>query len=118
MVINRGDIYWVQLENPVELESNIPHPHVIIQDNLFNHSRIHTVIVCALTTNMKKIAIPGNVLLDSGEANLSKQSIVEVAKISSIDKTQLGDYIGSLSEERIKQILAGIHLQQASFFTR
>ncbi|MDX2078091.1 MAG: type II toxin-antitoxin system PemK/MazF family toxin [bacterium] len=118
MVINQGDIYWVQLENPTELESNIPHPHVIIQDNLFNHSRIPTVIACALTTNMKKITIPGNVLLEIGEANLSKQSIVEVAKLSSLDKTQLGEYIGSLNEERVNQILAGIHLQQASFFTR
>jgi len=118
MVINQGDIYWVQLENPTELEPNIPHPHVIIQDNLFNHSRIHTVIACALTTNMKKIAIPGNVLLDLGEANLAKQSIVEVAKISSLDKTQLGEYIGSLSGERVNQILAGLRLQQASFFTR
>jgi mRNA interferase MazF len=109
-VINQGDIYWLQLED------GIPHPHVVVQDNLFNHSRIHTVVVCALTTNLTRASLPGNVLLDVNEANLSKQSVVEVSKLSSVEKAQLGEYIGTLSEQRISQILAGIRFLQTSFY--
>ena len=55
-------------------------------------------------------------LLDIGEGNLPKQSVVVVSKISSVHKASLGERIGSLSEARIEQILAGLRFQQASFF--
>jgi mRNA interferase MazF len=112
MVINQGDIYWVPLGEPDRSEPGYTHPHVVIQDNLLNRSRIHTVVVCALTTNIKRANAPGNVLLEVGEANLPKQSIVEVAKVSTVDKAQLGEYIGSLTRERINQILAGMQFLQ------
>ncbi|MCC6456296.1 MAG: type II toxin-antitoxin system PemK/MazF family toxin [Caldilineaceae bacterium] len=115
-VINQGDIYWIRLDNPAELEPAIPHPYVVIQDNLFNHSRIHTVVVCALTSNRRRVSdTPGNLLLEAGEANLPKQSVVEVSKVSTVDKTALGEYIGSLTEQRITQILAGMRFLQNSF---
>jgi len=112
MVINQGDIYWTRLEVADESEVGITHPHVVIQDNLLNHSRIKTVIACALTTNIKKASQPGNLLLEVGEANLPKQSIVEVSKVSTVNKTQLGEYIGTLSKERIEQILSGMQFLQ------
>ncbi len=115
MGINQGDIYWVQLDNSPGMEAGIPHPYVVIQDNVFNHSRIHTVVACVLTSNIKRISMPGNVLLEAGEANLLRQSVVEVSKITTVDKTQLGEYIGSLDERRIQQILAGIRFLQTSF---
>ncbi|MBZ0286295.1 MAG: type II toxin-antitoxin system PemK/MazF family toxin [Anaerolineae bacterium] len=116
--INQGDIFWVQLDMPDDSESGIPHPYVVLQEDVFNHSRVHTVIVCALTSNLKRAGLPGNVLLESGEGNLPRHSVVEVSKVSSIDKTQLGEYIGSLSEQRVKQILAGMRFLQTSFFPR
>ncbi|MBN1681704.1 MAG: type II toxin-antitoxin system PemK/MazF family toxin [Anaerolineae bacterium] len=116
VVINQGDIYWVPLEDASGSESGITHPHVVVQDNVFNHSRIHTVVVCALTSNIRRAALPGNVLLDAGEGNLPRQSVVEVSKVSTVDKTQLGEYIGSLTEQRINQILAGMRFLQLSFF--
>lgn len=115
-VINQGDVYWITFQNPSD--SHYPHPHVVIQDNLFNHSRLDRVVVCAITSNVKKLNMPGNVGLDIGEANLTRRSIVEVAKLLSVEKGQLGDYIGSLSAERVEQILAGIGLVQRSFFNR
>ena len=118
MEINQGDIYWVQLEDPGGAEPGIPHPHVVLQENVFNHSRIDTVVACALTTNLKRANAPGNVLLDAGEANLARQSVVEVSKVSTVAKGQLGEYIGSLTEERVGQILAGMRFLQQSFFDR
>jgi mRNA interferase MazF len=108
MAINQGDIYWVVLEYPSALELVVPHPYVVIQDNIFNHSRIDTVVACALTSNLQRVSLPGNVLLEGGEANLPRPSVVEVSKVSTVNKTQLGDYIGTLSERRIDQILAGM----------
>jgi mRNA interferase MazF len=118
LVINQGDIFWLKVENVDALEADIPHPHVVIQDNVLNHSRIHTVVMCTLTSNLKKASLPGNVLLDAGEANLPRRSVVESAKVSTIDKAHLGEYVGSLTEARIHQILAGMRFLQRSFFTR
>ena len=112
MTIKQGYIYWVSLDELNGVELGIVHPHVVIQDNILNGSRINTLVVCALTTNMKRAKSPGNVLLEVGEANLPKQSIVVVSQVSTVNKTQLGEYIGSLSQERIDQILAGMRFLQ------
>jgi mRNA interferase MazF len=112
MVINQGDIYWVPLEESSDMEAGPTHPHVIVQDNVLNHSRIKTVVVCALTSNLKRAKSPGNILLEVGEANLSRQSVVVVSKVSTVDKTQLGEYIGSLHEQRVREILAGMQFLQ------
>ena len=112
MVINQGDIYWVPLEGPDGSDPGYIHPHVVIQDNILNRSRIDTVVVCALSTNMKRAKSPGNILLEKGEANLPKQSIVVVSQVSTVNKTQLGEYIGSLTKQRIHQILTGMQFLQ------
>jgi mRNA interferase MazF len=115
-LINQGDVYWVQFGDTEGSGSNISHPHVVIQANVLNHSRIQTVAACAVTTNMKRANLPGNILLEVGEANLPKQSIIEVSKVSTVDKAQLGAYVGTLSQQRVKQILAGMQFLQKAFF--
>ncbi len=110
MVINQGDIYWVDLDEPSGSEPGYSHPHVIIQNNVYNASRINTVIVCALTSNLKRSQIPGNVLLEKDECGLPKPSVVKVSQVFNVDKSQLGEYIGKVSEKRVKQILEGIYL--------
>lgn len=112
MLINQGDICWAQLAGPDGAEPGLAHPYVVVQENIFNHSRIATVVVCALTLNLKQANAPGNVLLEAGEANLPRQSVVVVSKISVVEKTQVGEYIGSLGEARIRQILAGMRFLQ------
>ncbi len=111
--IRQGDIYWIALDEPDGAGGGISHPHVVIQDDVFNRSRIHTVIVCALTSNMRRAKSPGNVLLEAGEAGLPRQSVVEVSKVSAVYKKQLGEYIGSLGRERVEQIIAGMRFLQA-----
>ncbi len=110
MVINQGDIYWIDVGEPIGSAPGYRHPHVVIQNNIFNRSRINTVVVCALTSNLSRVSSPGNVLLDLGEANLPKQSVVIVSQVFSVDKTQLDGYIGTLSKRRIRQILDGLKL--------
>jgi mRNA interferase MazF len=112
MAIEQGDIYWLSLDVPSGSEPGIIHPHVVMQDSVLNRSRIDTLVVCALTTNAKRAKSPGNVLLEVGEANLPKQSIVVVSQVSTVKKAQLGEYIGSLTQERIHQIFAGMRFLQ------
>jgi mRNA interferase MazF len=116
--VDRGDVYWVE---PDDSRGDVPsysHPHVVVQDDVFNHSRITTVVVCALTTNLHRAQEPGNVLLSPGEADLPKQSVVVVSQISSVDKARLGTRIGALGQTRVEQILAGLLFQQRAFFPR
>jgi len=110
MVINQGDIYWVELEEPSGSEPGYSHPHVVLQNNVFNTSKINTVIVCALTSNLKRAQAPGNVLLEQNEGDLPKQSVVLASQIFTVDKSQLGEFIGKLSETRVRQILDGLNL--------
>jgi len=116
--INRGDVFWIGPDDSRGPVPSYSHPHVVVQDDVFNHSRITTVVVCALTSNLHRANEPGNVLLEVGEGNLPKQSVVVVSQISSFDKARLGERIGSLSDTRVEQILAGLRFQQASFFER
>lgn len=115
-MISRGDVYWIEPDDSRGPAPSYSHPHVVVQDDVFNHSRIATVVVCALTTNLHRANEPGNVLLELGEANLPEHSVVVVSHIASIEKTRLGERIGVLSAERVEQILDGLRFQQASFF--
>ncbi len=110
MVINQGDVYWVDLGEPSGSDPGCKHPHVVIQNNLFNHSQIRTVIVLALTSNLQRADAPGNVLLEKGEANLPKQSVVNVSQVFTVDRSQLDEHIGTLSAKRVREILSGIKL--------
>ena len=110
MVINQGDIYWIELDEPEGSEPGYKHPHVIVQNNLFNRSQIRTVLVCPLTSNLKRASAPGNVLLDKKESKLTKQSVVNVSQVFTVDKTQLDEYVGTLSTKRITEILNGLKL--------
>jgi mRNA interferase MazF len=116
--IDRGDIFWIDPDDSRGPVPSYSHPHVVVQDDVFNHSRVATVIVCALTSNLQRAHEPGNILLDPGEGNLPEQSVVVVSRVDSIDKARLGERIGSLSNPRVDQILAGLRFQQASFFER
>lgn len=109
-MIRQGDIYWIEFDEPEGSEPGYKHPHVVVQNNLFNYSRINTVLVCPLTSNLKRADSPGNVSLKKRESNLTKSSVVNVSQVFTVDKAQLGDYIGTLSSERLRQVLNGILL--------
>ena len=110
MVINQGDIYWLDLDAPRGSEPAYRHPVVVIQSDSFNHTQIKTVIVCELTSNLKYAKAPGNVLINKGEANLPKQSVVNVTQIYTANKIELLDYIGPLSPKRLREIRNGLNL--------
>ncbi|MCK5783054.1 MAG: type II toxin-antitoxin system PemK/MazF family toxin, partial [Desulfobacterales bacterium] len=80
------------------------------QNNLFNSSNINTVVMCALTSNLKRGLSPGNIVLKKGEANLPKKSVINITQIYTVDKSDLFEKIGKVNSERLKEILSGVHL--------
>ena len=110
MVINQGDVFWVDLGTPSGSAPGYRHPHVVVQNNLFNKSRINTVVLCVITSNLKRANAPGNVLLLPGEANLPKQSVVNISQIFTVGKSDLVEKIGTLSHQRLNEVLDGINL--------
>lgn len=110
MNIRQGDVFWVDLGEPGGSGPGFRHPYVVLQNNVFNVSRLNTVVLCVLTSNLERAKAPGNVLLRKGEGNLSKDSAVNITQIITVDKTDLIEKIGSLSPNRINQIVEGVKL--------
>ena len=110
MKIRQGDIFWVDLGEPGGSEPGFRHPYVVIQNNVFNASRLNTVVLCALTSNVGRAKAPGNVLLRKGEGDLPKDSVVNITQIITVDISDLVEKIGALPLARINQILEGVQL--------
>ena len=110
MAIVQGDVYWVDLGVTRGSEPGFRNPFVVIQNDAANVSRIRTVIVCLITSNLKRAKAPGNVLLEKDEANLSVPSVVNVSQIYTIDKDMLDEKIGTLEKARVGQIFNGLYL--------
>lgn len=110
MNIKQGDIFWVDLGIPGGSEPGYRHPHVVIQNNVFNESKINTVVVCAITSNIKRAKAPGNILLKKGEGGLKKDSVVNISQVITVDKSDLIEKAGTLSQFRMRQVIEGIKL--------
>ena len=100
----QGDVYWVQFGSPKDSGPAGKRPVVVIQNDLLNRSKIRTTIVVLITSNLKLAAVPGNVPLKKGTANLPKSSVVVVSQIATVDKSRLLEKIGTLSRDTIARI--------------
>jgi len=109
VVIQQGDVFWVDLGKPSGSGPGLRHPQVVLQNDIYNRSRLGTVVVCGLTSNLRRAEIPGNVLLDEGEADLPKRSVVNVSQLYTVDKDDLVEKVGTLAPERVLQILDGVY---------
>jgi len=110
MVINQGDIFWIDFGQPSGSEPGYIHPFVVVQNNVFNKSRIGTTIVCAITSNIKRAEAPGNILLFPGESGLPEQSVINISQTYTVNKKDLCEKIGAVGPERMQEILGGIDM--------
>jgi len=108
--VTRGEIWWASLRKPRGSEPGYRRPVVIVQADSFNISRIRTIVVAAVSTNLALAAVPGNVTLDRSEAVLPQSSVVNVSQLLTIDKGYLDRRIGRLSAERMREMDAGLKL--------
>jgi mRNA interferase MazF len=110
MVIQRGDIYWVNFSPGKGSEPLGRRPGLVIQCDALNNSKINTVIMLAITSTLKFGELPGNVILRKGEANIPKACVINVTQIKSVDKTSLLEKIGNLSNEKMEEVIEGLKL--------
>ena len=108
--MRRGELWWASLSDPLGSAPGFGRPVVVIQCDPFNESRINTVVVAAVTSNLLLAKAPGNVLLDSGESNLPRYSVVNVSQILTIDKSFLGQRVGLLADGVMTRVDAGVRL--------
>ncbi len=108
MVIRRGEIWFADLGEPLGSEPGYQRPVLIIQDNHFNDSKIATVIVLGMTSNLKYADIPGNVLLRKKDSLLKKDSVINVSQLTAIDKECLVKRISAVPQLIVDQVEYGI----------
>lgn len=106
--MNRGDVWWADLGEPVGSGPGYRHPVVVISTDTFNESRISTVIVTVITSNLRLAAAPGNVRVAARETGLRKDSVVNVSQVLTIDKGVLTERIGHLPGDRLGEVEAGL----------
>lgn len=109
-MIRQGEVFWVDVGDPMGSAPGYRRPYVVIQNNSVNHTRIRTVILCALTANRGLASALGNVALEAGEGGLPEQSVVNVSQVFTVDKEYLTERIGMLSAARVSEILDGLQL--------
>jgi len=79
--IQRGEIWWADLPEPRRSERGYQRPVLVIQADSFNRSRIQTVIVAAITSNLDLADAPGNVMLPARSSGLPRDSVVNVSQV-------------------------------------
>jgi mRNA interferase MazF len=110
VVVERGQVWWASLPGPSASEPGYRRPVLIIQHDAFNRSRLRTVIAVALTSNLRLVEAPGNVLLPAKATGLSKDSIANVSQIVTLDRGFLTDVAGRVRGQLLKDVETGLRL--------
>lgn len=108
--MQRGEIWWANLREPLGAEPGFRRPVLIISSDAFNRSRIQTVLAISLTTNVALATSPGNVLLSATETNLDKDSVANVSQLVTVDKGFLSEYISTLDIVTMTRVEDGLRL--------
>jgi mRNA interferase MazF len=107
-VIAQGEIWWADLGEPVGSAPGYRRPVVVVQGDALNQSRIATALCVPLTSNLKWADAPGNVLLRAAATGLERDSVANVSLTVAVDKAQLIERAGKISQRQLELVLAGI----------
>lgn len=108
MVIKRGDIFYADLGPVVGSEQDGIRPVLIIQNDLGNKYS-PTVIAVAITTKMKP-KLPTHIPISKGKFGLSKDSIILIEQVRTLDKSRLKEKIGSLDNETLNKVKTALKI--------
>jgi mRNA interferase MazF len=110
VVVGQGDVFWASLGEPKGSGPGFRRPVVVVQGDAFNASRLATVVVVPITSNLRWAAAPGNVMLPAERTRLPKDSVANVSQIVAVDRSVLSERVGRLADADIALILSGIDL--------
>ena len=108
MVIGQGEVWWVDIGEPIGSAPGFTRPVVVVQSDAMNRSRIGTVVCVPMTSNLKWGDAPGNVLLKAKLTGLPKDSVANVSLIVALDKDQLAERSGKLPRRQLEAVLNGV----------
>ncbi len=106
----RGEVWWADLDEPVGSAPGFRRPVLIVQSDPFNRSRIGTVIIAAITTNLALQEAPGNVRVGKKGSGLKKESLVNVSQIYTVDRAALTERAGRIPTAKMAEVDAGLRL--------
>ena len=109
-MIARGEVRWAELVEPRGAEPGYRRPVLIVQSDAFNRSRIGSVIAVALTSNLRLVGAPGNVLVPAVESGLPRDSVANVSQVITLDRGVIGDASGRLEAAAMRRVDAGLRL--------
>jgi mRNA interferase MazF len=108
--MRRGEIWWASLPSPTGSGPGLRRPVLVIQSNPFNDSRIATVVVVTITSNLGLAEAPGNVRVGKAETRLAKPSVVNVSQILTVDRKLLTGRVSALPSQSMHQVEEGLRL--------
>jgi mRNA interferase MazF len=108
--MQRGEIWLASLPPPTKSGPGYRRPVLVMQSNHFNASAINTVVVVSITSNRRLADAPGNVLCRKRQTKLSKDSVVNVSQVATLDKSLLTERISNLPSPLIQRVESGLRL--------
>lgn len=110
MVVQRREVWWADLDEPRGSEPGFRRPILIVQSDAFNRSRLRTVLGVVLTSNMRLLAAPGNVLLPAAGTGLPRDSVANVTQLVTLDLDFLAERAGRIPAGLMAEVDAGLML--------
>ncbi len=110
MVIERGEIWWADLGEPGGSEPGFRRPVLVVQNDAFNRSRLRTVIAVVLTSNIRLVDAPGNVLIPAAASGLPRDSVANVSQVITIDRDSLCERAGRIRGRTLGDVDSGLRL--------
>ena len=107
---SQGEVWWANLPKPVASEPGYRRPVVVVQADLFNRSRLQTVLCVILTSNLRLSEAPGNVYLTKTETGLPMDSVANVSQVATVSRTHLSERAGRLSPSHLAHVVNGIQM--------
>jgi mRNA interferase MazF len=108
--IFRGEIWWAEFGIPFGSEAGYRRPVLIVQDDSFNESRIRTIVVVPLTTNLRLAEAPGNVFIKKTESKLADDSVIIAAQLYALDRDRFIEKAAKVTKEVMEKAENGMAL--------
>lgn len=107
-MIERGAIHWADLGEAVGSRPAKRRPVLVIQSDPYNRSRLATVLVAVLTSNVRLAAAPGNVFLPAAATGLPRDSVVNVSALATLNKSDLAEPVGQVPPPLLRAVDTGL----------
>ena len=110
VAVAQGDVFWAGLPPPRGSTAGFRRPVVVVQGDALNRSRLATVVIVPLTSNLRWADVIGNVRLPARSTGLLKDSVAKVSLVAAIDRSCLRKRVGHLGRSLLERIFSGLDL--------